>query len=132
MNGGIGTAPKFTNPSILELLWRTWQRTGDTALRNAVTLALDKMSQGGIYDHLGGGYARYSTDAVWLVPHFEKMLYDNAQLIDLLTWAWQETRSPLYETRVRETAEWVLREMIAGGGGFAATLDADSEGEEGV
>ncbi len=132
VNGGIGTAPKFPNPSILELLWRTWQRTGDTALRNAVTLSLDKMSQGGIYDHLGGGYARYSTDAVWLVPHFEKMLYDNAQLIDLLTWAWQETRSPLYETRVRETAEWVLREMIADGGGFAATLDADSEGEEGV
>ena len=132
VNGGIGTAPKFPNPSILELLWRTWQRTGDTALRNAVTLALDKMSQGGIYDHLGGGYARYSTDSVWLVPHFEKMLYDNAQLIDLLTWAWQETRSPLYATRVRETAEWVLREMIADGGGFAATLDADSEGEEGV
>ncbi len=132
VNGGIGTAPKFPNPSILELLWRAWQRTGDAALRDTVTLALDKMSQGGIYDHLGGGYARYATDAAWLVPHFEKMLYDNAQLIDLLTVAWQETRSPLYETRVRETAEWVLREMIADGGGFAASLDADSEGEEGV
>ncbi len=131
VNGGIGSAPKFPNPSILELLWRTWHRTGDAALRDIVTLALDRMSQGGIYDHLGGGYARYATDAAWLVPHFEKMLYDNAQLIDLLTWAWQETRSDLYHARVRETAAWVLREMIADGGAFAATLDADSEGEEG-
>ena len=131
VNGGIGGAPKFPNPSILEMMWRAYKRTGKTEMRDAVTLALDKMSQGGIYDHLGGGYARYSTDAIWLAPHFEKMLYDNAQLIDLLTWAWQDTRSPLYETRVRETIDWTLREMIADGGGFAATLDADSEGEEG-
>ena len=131
VHGGIGTAPKFPNPSILELLWRTARRTGDDALRDTVTLALDRMSQGGIYDHLGGGYARYATDERWLVPHFEKMLYDNAQLMDLLTWAWQATGSLLYAQRVRETAEWVLREMIADGGGFAATLDADSEGEEG-
>ena len=131
VNGGIGSAPKFPSPSILELLWRTWRRTGATALRDAVILTLDRMSQGGIYDHLGGGYARYSIDAVWLVPHFEKMLYDNAQLVDLLIWAWQETRSPLFEARIRETAEWVLREMVAAGGGFAASLDADSEGEEG-
>ena len=131
VHGGIGTAPKFPNPSILELLWRTARRTGDDALRDTVTLALDRMSQGGIYDHLGGGYARYATDERWLVPHFEKMLYDNAQLMDLLTWAWQATGSPLYAQRVRETVEWVLREMIADGGGFAATLDADSEGEEG-
>jgi hypothetical protein len=96
-----------------------------------VLLSLDKMSQGGIYDHLGGGYARYSTDAQWLAPHFEKMLYDNAQLMDLLVAAWRDTRNPLYATRVAETAEWVLREMIADGGAFAATLDADSEGEEG-
>jgi uncharacterized protein YyaL (SSP411 family) len=89
------------------------------------------MCQGGIYDHLGGGFARYSTDAQWLVPHFEKMLYDNAQLLDLLRLAWQDTRSELYERRIREIAEWVLNEMIAEGGGFAATLDADSEHEEG-
>jgi uncharacterized protein len=89
------------------------------------------MCQGGIYDHLGGGFARYATDAEWLIPHFEKMLYDNAQLIDLLTLVWQDTKSPLYATRVAETCDWVLREMIAEGGGFAATYDADSEGVEG-
>ncbi len=131
VNGGIGGAPKFPNPSILDLVWRAWRRIGDTDCRDAVLLALDKMSQGGIYDHLGGGYARYSTDEIWLAPHFEKMLYDNAQLIDLLTAAWQSTRNPLYEQRVTETVDWIFREMIADGGGFAATLDADSEGEEG-
>ena len=129
--GGLGTAPKFPNPSVLELLWRAYLRNGDEAARDAVLLTLDKMSQGGIYDHLGGGYARYSTDARWLVPHFEKMLYDNAQLLDLLVAAWKETAKPLYEARIRETVGWILREMIADGGGFAATLDADSEGVEG-
>ena len=131
VNGGIGAAPKFPNPSILELLWRTYKRRSHEDLRDIVLLTLDRMCQGGIYDHLGGGFARYSTDAAWLAPHFEKMLYDNAQLIDLLAWAWQETRDPLFAARARETVGWVLREMIADGGGFAATLDADSEGEEG-
>ena len=131
VNGGIGTAPKFPNPSILALLFRTARRTGNAALRDVVLLTLDKMSQGGIYDHLAGGYARYSTDAVWLVPHFEKMLYDNAQILQLLTWAWQATGKALYEQRARETVSWIQREMIAEGGAFAATLDADSEGEEG-
>ena len=129
--GGLGTAPKFPNPSVLELLWRAYLRNGDRAARDATLLTLDKMSQGGIYDHLGGGYARYSTDARWLAPHFEKMLYDNAQLLDLLVAAWKETANPLYEARIRETIAWTLREMIADGGGFAATLDADSEGVEG-
>jgi len=131
VHGGIGDAPKFPNPTILEMVWRAYRRTRRADMKNAVTLSLDRMSQGGIYDHLGGGFARYSTDARWLAPHFEKMLYDNAQLLELLTWAWQDTRSALYETRVRETVDWVLREMIAPGGGFAATYDADSEGEEG-
>ena len=131
VNGGIGTAPKFPNPSILELLWRTYKRCDHIELRDIVLLSLRKMSQGGIYDHLGGGFARYSVDAIWLAPHFEKMLYDNAQLIDLLTWAWQETGDALFARRVEETIDWVLREMVADGGGFAATLDADSEGEEG-
>ncbi len=89
------------------------------------------MCQGGIYDHLGGGFARYSTDARWLVPHFEKMLYDNAELVDLLVVVWQETKSPLYLQRVHETLEWVRREMAAAEGGFASSLDADSEHEEG-
>ena len=94
------------------------------------------MSQGGIYDHLGGGFARYSVDAEWLVPHFEKMLYDNAQLIDLLTLVWQETKAPLYARASQETVGWVLREMLAapdgaGHRGFASSLDADSEHEEG-
>ena len=117
---------------------RAWLRGGraDARLRQAVGVTLDRMCQGGIYDHLGGGFARYSTDAFWLAPHFEKMLYDNAQLIDLLTLAWQESGSPLYRQRVEETVAWVEREMVAGGGehprgGFAATFDADSEGEEG-
>jgi hypothetical protein len=131
VEGGIGGAPKFPNPTILELLWRGYVRTGDPACRDAVLLALDKMSQGGIYDHLGGGYARYSTDAKWLVPHFEKMLYDNAQLLELLAWAWLETKKPLYEARAIETVGWLMREMVAEGGGFASSLDADSEGEEG-
>ncbi len=137
--GGIGGAPKFPQPSILKLLWRAWKRDGDPALRQAVELTLTKMSQGGIYDHLGGGYARYSVDAHWLVPHFEKMLYDNAQMIQCLTWAWLDSGNELYAQRVRETIGWTLREMIADSdgsgqrpaGAFAATLDADSEGEEG-
>jgi uncharacterized protein YyaL (SSP411 family) len=136
VNGGLGSAPKFPQPSILELLWRAWKRGKDEPFRHAVELTLTKMCQGGIYDHLGGGFARYSVDEAWLVPHFEKMLYDNAQLIDLLTWVWQETGNPLYGARVRETVDWLLREMIApdpdgDGFGFASTLDADSEGEEG-
>ncbi|MDJ0950046.1 MAG: thioredoxin domain-containing protein [Alphaproteobacteria bacterium] len=129
--GGIGGAPKFPQPSILELFWRAWLRTGERAFRDAVTLTLDRMCQGGIYDHLGGGFARYATDPAWLVPHFEKMLYDNAQLIDLLTLVWQDTREPVYEMRVRESIAWLLREMRVEGGGFAGTLDADSEGQEG-
>ena len=137
-HGGIGHAPKFPQPPILKQLWRAWKRTGAEPYRRAVTLSLGKMCQGGIYDHLGGGFARYSVDERWLVPHFEKMLYDNAQLIDVLTWTWQETGDPLYGDRVRETVAWLRREMIALDApdgqpvaGFASTLDADSEGEEG-
>ena len=136
VHGGFGRAPKFPNPPIHELLWRSYLRSGNKALRDAVLLSLMKMCQGGIYDHIGGGFARYSTDDRWLVPHFEKMLYDNAQLVDLLVSAWQTTRNPLYAQRTAETIEWTLREMVAPGAGdglaaFAASYDADSEGEEG-
>ncbi len=139
IEGGIGQAPKFPQCTALKLLWRAWKRHGQNSFRDAVTRTLTRMSQGGIYDHLGGGYARYAVDRHWLVPHFEKMLYDNAQMIELLTWAWQDTGDPLFEQRVRETAAWVSREMIADAdgtgttpsGAFASTLDADSEGEEG-
>ena len=129
--GGIGTAPKFPQCGIFELLWRAWKRTRREGFREAVETTLTHMCQGGIYDHLGGGFARYSTDARWLAPHFEKMLYDNAELIDLLTLVFQETRSPLYRDRVAETVGWVAREMALPEGGFASSLDADSEHEEG-
>jgi uncharacterized protein YyaL (SSP411 family) len=136
-HGGIGSAPKFPQTSLFTLLWHAWKRTEQMPFRTAVTNTLTQMCQGGIYDHLGGGFARYSTDDKWLAPHFEKMLYDNAQLVDLMTLVWQETGDKLYETRIRETIGWVLREMRALGAdgkpvaGFASTLDADSEGEEG-
>ena len=129
--GGIKGAPKFPQTGIFEQLWRAWQRTGDEAFKTAVTVSLDNICQGGIYDHLRGGFSRYSVDEMWLAPHFEKMLYDNAKLIDLLTLVWQETKSPLYEQRIDETVEWIKAEMIEDGGGIASSLDADSEGEEG-
>ena len=130
-DGGMNGAPKFPMPFVFEFLWRAYKRTGEARYRDAVLISLTRMCQGGIYDHVGGGFARYSTDAVWLVPHFEKMLYDNAQLIDLLTLVWQETKSPLYAARVRETIDWLTREMVGENGAFTASLDADSEGEEG-
>ncbi|MGH6990608.1 MAG: thioredoxin domain-containing protein, partial [Stellaceae bacterium] len=131
VHGGFGGAPKFPQVPTLAMLWRGWRRSRDPALRNAVTLTLDHISQGGIYDHVGGGFARYATDARWLVPHFEKMLYDNALLIDLLTLVWQETRAPIYAARVAETIGWLQREMRQEQGGFSSSLDADSEHEEG-
>ena len=130
--GGMRGAPKFPQPSMLMQLWRAWRRQGDVKFRDAVTVTLDNICQGGIYDHLGGGFARYSVDDRWLAPHFEKMLYDNAQLLELLTVAWLETRSPLYAQRIEETIGWLTREMTEEGGGFASSLDADSEGEEGL
>ena len=95
VQGGIGQAPKFPQVPLFQMFWRAWKRTKNQDFKSAVVLTLTRMSQGGIYDHLGGGFARYSVDANWLVPHFEKMLYDNAELIGLLTLAWQETRDLL-------------------------------------
>ena len=131
VNGGLVGAPKFPQPSIFDFLWRAHVRGGEKIFEHAVTLTLTRMCQGGIYDHLGGGFARYSTDDIWLAPHFEKMLYDNAQLIELMTHVWRKTGSALYAERIRETIDWTLREMLAEGDAFAASQDADSEGEEG-
>ena len=131
VEGGIGSAPKFPQAPLFALLWRAAKRLKNDGLKSAVLTTLDHISQGGIYDHIGGGFARYSVDARWLVPHFEKMLYDNALLIELLSGAWQETGSKLYAARVAETIEWAEREMLCAEGGFASSLDADSEHEEG-
>jgi len=131
VNGGLQGAPKFPNTSIFALLWRAGLRFDIEICRRAIDLTLTRICQGGIYDHIGGGFARYTVDEKWLVPHFEKMLYDNAQILDLLTEAWKETRNPLYAERASETVGWLEREMIAPDGGFASSLDADSEGEEG-
>jgi len=131
IDGGLSGAPKFPMTDVFEFVWRGFLRSGDDTLAAAATTTLDRICQGGIYDHLGGGFARYSTDERWLAPHFEKMLYDNAQLIDVLSTVRQHTQSPLYETRVTETIGWLTREMMGENGAFAATLDADSEGEEG-
>ncbi len=130
-HGGLTGAPKFPQWNLLWLLWRGAMRFDDEAAKAAVLNTLVHLCQGGIYDHLGGGFARYSVDEEWLVPHFEKMLYDNALLVDLLTEVWRETQEPLFATRVAETVDWLQREMIVEGGAFAASLDADSEGEEG-
>jgi uncharacterized protein YyaL (SSP411 family) len=130
INGGLRAAPKFPNPSILEFLWRAGLRTNDARFFRLVDLTLERMSQGGIYDHVGGGYSRYSVDDKWLVPHFEKMLYDNAQILELLALGYQRSGHALLRARARETVEWLEREMTTHGA-FAASLDADSEGEEG-
>src|SRR6478736_2835129 len=131
VNGGLRGAPKFPQPAILEMLWRAGLRTGDARFFETVEHTLARMSEGGIYDHLGGGFSRYSVDERWLVPHFEKMLYDNAQLLELLSLAWQRGENTLFSQRARETVTWLAREMTTGEGAFSASLDADSEGEEG-
>jgi len=129
--GGLSGSPKFHNSPLLELMWRGYLRAGTPQLQQIVLTALDRMCQGGIYDHLGGGFFRYSVDETWLVPHFEKMLYDNAQLVDILTLVWQHTRIPLFMTRVSEIVAWLKREMMVENAAFASSLDAESEGTEG-
>ena len=130
-NGGLTGAPKFPQASLLEFLWRAGDRLQDPRFRDAALLALDRICQGGIFDHLGGGFARYCVDERWLVPHFEKMLYDNAQLITLLTWAWKAVKRDLFKLRVEQTVAWIEREMRTPGGAFAASVNADSQGVEG-
>ncbi len=130
IHGGLGGAPKFPQAPVLDLVWRHALANGDEAARHAVLHTLTNICQGGIYDHLGGGFARYAVDGFWLVPHFEKMLYDNAQLLTLLADAYAETQTPLFRARAVETVGWLAREMRVGDA-FASSLDADSEGEEG-
>ena len=128
--GGMTGAKKFPSVTLLEVLWRAYLRSGAPQFLQLVTTALDNMLLGGLYDHVGGGFFRYTNDDRWQIPHFEKMLYDNAQLVTFLTSMWQFNRNDLCRNRVAETVDWMLREMTLGDG-FAAGLDADSEGEEG-
>ena len=131
LKGGFNGAPKFPQVSTLDFLWRVSQRLGHTDMAEAVTHSLNRICEGGIYDHLGGGFARYSVDEDWLVPHFEKMLYDNALLLRLMAQVWAKTQDPLLAQRIDEVVAWLKRDMLDEGGAFYASFDADSEGVEG-
>ena len=130
-DGGFGGAPKFPHPAAIDLLLRRRRHTGDRAALDAALFSLDRMARGGIHDQLAGGFHRYSVDARWAVPHFEKMLYDNAQLAPVYLHAYQLGAGDEARRVVEATLDWALREMRLDGGGFASSQDADSEGEEG-
>ncbi len=131
VNGGFGDAPKFLHPAELDLLLRNGHESGDEFALHMVRHTLRKMAHGGVYDQLGGGFCRYSVDAEWSIPHFEKMLYDNGLMMTLYSAAWQEYREPLFARVVEQTAAWAIREMQSSEGGYYSSLDADSEHEEG-
>lgn len=131
VNGGLPGAPKFPNPPILECVYRHARRSGDPTARDGFLLAMERMALGGIHDHVGGGFARYAVDERWLVPHFEKMLYDNAQLLELYALAFADSHRPLFRHAAEGIVTWLIREMVTPEGAFAASLDADSEGVEG-
>jgi len=131
VHGGLQGAPKFPNPTILEYLFRYARRADDGEAHRRFLLTMEQMALGGIRDHLGGGFARYAVDERWLVPHFEKMLYDNAQLLELYALAHAETGRALFREAAEGIVTWLEREMVTPEGAFASSLDADSEGEEG-
>lgn len=131
VHGGLKGAPKFPQGPLFKFLWTMANRSNNPQMAAAVETTLVNICQGGIYDHLGGGMARYSVDERWLVPHFEKMLYDNAQFVSLASRVWLKTHSNLFRQRIEETIDFVRREMMVADGVFAASYDADSEGEEG-
>ena len=130
-NGGFLGAPKFPMPSLLNFLYDYSLLADDHTINQHIKHSLEKMAMGGIYDHVGGGFARYSVDSRWKVPHFEKMLYDNAQLLSLLSKMYRSCPAPLFSERIRETADFLLRDLRTVDGLFASSLDADSEGIEG-
>lgn len=132
IHGGFGNAPKFPQPVNLSFLLRYWNRTSDAKALEMVLKTLDKMAEGGIYDHLGGGFHRYSTDIQWLIPHFEKMLYDQAQIAKVYIEAYQITKDKRYAKRATEIFDYVLRDMTDHNGGFYSAEDADSDDKEGV
>ncbi len=135
-NGGFSGAPKFPHPSIIEFALKHWSHTrkmkqADPRILHTAIFSLEKMADGGIFDHLGGGFCRYSTDEFWMIPHFEKMLYDNGPLLSLYSQAWKVNSNPLFFAAACETASWVTREMQSAEGGYYSAQDADSEGHEG-
>ena len=131
-HGGTKGAPKFPQTSLLNFLWWAYLQSGNEGYKASVILSLKRMSQGGIYDHVGGGYSRYSTDQFWFAPHFEKMLYDNAFILELLATLYQETKDVFWQRRAQQTVGWLLREMQLDAGAYAAAIDADSDGKEGA
>ena len=130
-NGGFGGAPKFPSPMSIEFLLRAYTRSKSEQALQMADYTLDRMARGGLYDQVGGGFHRYTVDAIWLVPHFEKMLYDNAQLATVYALAYQLTDEPFYRTIAEETLDYIRREMTSPDGGFYSTQDADTDGEEG-